>query len=230
MNLSETAFPEPQDSDGTRRLRWFTPALEIPLCGHATLATAHVLFAKGEASPLRFVTRSGELVVHAEDDGRLRMDFPTMPAVPADAPAGLLAALGCDVSSQSAQGPTGQYWLVEVDSQAQVAALAPDFTALGRVALGDRVGVAVTARGDANDIDFVSRFFAPWAGIDEDPVTGSSHCMLAPWWSPKLGKESMNALQISGRLGTLEVRIVGDRVHLVGHAVTVSDGHLVLPD
>lgn len=229
MNLSETAFPEPPGPDGVRRLRWFTPALEIPLCGHATLAAARVLLDTGADAPVRFNTMSGELVVYGEDDGRLRMDFPAMPATPMDAPAGLEAALGCHAVA-SARGPAGQYWLVEVASEDEIAALAPDFSALGRVDLGpDWVGVAVTARGNDDDVDFVSRFFAPWAGIDEDPVTGSSHCMLAPWWATKLGKTTMNARQISERLGVLEVRVVGDRIHLVGSAVTVAEGSLVLP-
>ena len=230
MNLSETAFPGPIGTDGTRPLRWFTPALEIPLCGHATLAAAKVLFDRGASSPIRFASMSGELIVHAENDGRLRMDFPAMHAVPMPAPAGLLEALGCDPTAAPGRGPAGQYWLIEVGTQAEIGALAPDFGRLGAIDLGDRVGVAVTAPGDAPNVDFVSRFFAPWAGIDEDPVTGSSHCMLGPWWSEKLGKTDMHALQISDRLGTLEVRVRDDRVHLVGHAVTISEGSLLIPE
>jgi len=229
MNLSETAFVEPTDEHGTWRLRWFTPALEVRLCGHATLASAHVLLDTGGPSPIRFTTMSGELVVEAEGDGRLRMDFPAMPAEPMPPPDGLLSALGCEGVVDTARGPVGQYWLVEVSSQRAIAALDPDFEALGRVELKDRVGVAVTAPADDPDVDFVSRFFAPWAGIDEDPVTGSAHCMLAPWWRPKFGKDTMHALQISERLGVVEVRVRGDRIHLVGRAVTMTEGTLILP-
>jgi len=230
MNLSETAFPEPADAEGVRRLRWFTPTLEMPLCGHATLATAKTLLERGESAPLRFATLSGELVVDREDDGRLRMDFPAMEAHPAEAPAGLLEALGCSDAKAVGVGPKGQYWLVEVESQSVVAGLDPDFGALNRLDLGGRVGVAITAPGDDPDVDFVSRFFAPWAGVDEDPVTGSAHCMLAPWWGKSLGKDDMRALQISARLGDVEVRLREGRVHLIGHAVVVSSGHLILPE
>lgn len=230
MNLSETAFPEPADADGVRRLRWFTPTLEMPLCGHATLAAAKALLERGDEAPLRFATLSGELVVDREDDGRLRMDFPAMLAHPAEPPAGLLEALGCSNVTAVGLGPEGQYWLVEVGSQTVVAGLEPDFGALNQIDMSRRVGVAVTAPGDDPEVDFVSRFFAPWAGVDEDPVTGSAHCMLAPWWGKSLGKNDMRALQISARMGDVEVRLRGDRVHLLGHAVIVSSGNLLLPE
>lgn len=224
MNLSETAFPEPPNPEGVRRLRWFTPALEVDLCGHATLAAAHVLYERGAAAPLVFETRSGRLTVHREPDGQLRMDFPAVPTEKAAAPAGLLEALGVPAATATARGPAGQYWLVEVEREAQVRALKPDYSALARLDLGGRIGVAVTAPG--NEVDFVSRFFAPWAGIDEDPVTGSAHCMMAPWWAERLGKGTMSARQISPRGGSLEVRALGERVHLVGRAVTVAEGKL----
>ncbi|MEZ4424676.1 MAG: PhzF family phenazine biosynthesis protein [Gemmatimonadota bacterium] len=227
MNLSETAFVEPPDAEGLRRLRWFTPGLEVDLCGHATLATAHLLFERGTRGPLRFSTRSGELVVEQEPDGRLRMDFPAVPVEDAPVPPGLLEALGIGSALEAARGPAGQYWMVVVDRADTVRALTPDYGTLGRVDLDGRIGVSVTAAG--NDVDFVSRFFAPWAGIDEDPVTGSAHCMLAPWWSDRLGRATLQARQISARGGDVETRVVGDRVHLVGRAVTVAEGTLLLP-
>ena len=226
MNLSETAFPEPPDGEGVRRLRWFTPGLEVDLCGHATLATAAVLFDLGDPSPARFHTRSGLLIVEREADGALRMDFPAMPAEVAPSPPGLLDALGTQ-DAATARGPEGQYWLVRLDSEASVRALQPDFSALAGVDLDGRIGVAVTAPGDA--VDFVSRFFAPWAGIDEDPVTGSAHCMLAPYWAEELGRTTLSAQQVSERGGDLLLEIHGDRVHLIGRAVTVAEGTLRVP-
>jgi PhzF family phenazine biosynthesis protein len=226
MNLSETAFPEPTGPDGTRRLRWFTPTTEVPLCGHATLAAAEVLFAQGEASPIRFSTRSGILTVHREPDGALRMDFPADPPEARPAPQGLLEALGCSGSAVTEVGT--KIWVVAVDSEAAVAALRPDFTALGRVDVGGVMGVSVTAPGE--DVDFVSRGFFPWSGVDEDPVTGSAHTTLAPFWASRLGRSEMSARQISARSGDLMVRLVDDRVHLVGHAVTVAEGTLFVPE
>ncbi len=227
MNLSETAFPEPPGPDGIRRLRWFTPGLEVDLCGHATLATAAVLFELGDPSPVRFRTRSGVLTVEREPDGSLRMDFPLIRAEPAPAPAGLLEALGSARDAETARGPVGQYWMVRAGDQASVEGLRPDFGALGKLDLGGRVGVAVTAPGEA--VDFVSRFFAPWAGIDEDPVTGSAHCMLAPYWGAELGRDRLTARQVSERGGDLRLEIHGDRVHLIGKAVTVVEGSVRIP-
>jgi len=227
MNLAETAFPMPTAEPGGWVLRWFTPALEVDLCGHATLAAAKVLFDQGEPGPLRFATRSGELVVDQEEDGRLRMDFPAMVPEVASAPAGLLDALGCRADAACLRGPVGQYWQVVLPTQAEVAALRPDFGRLGRLGLDGRIGVAVTASADTyTDRDFVSRFFAPWAGIDEDPVTGSAHCMLAPYWANRLGRTEMSARQISRRGGDLDVRVRGDRVDLIGQAVIVAEGLL----
>ena len=228
MNLSETAFPEPADRDGVRKLRWFTPGLEVDLCGHATLASAAVLFELGDPSPLRFQTRSGLLTVEREPDGSMRMDFPAMRAEAMAPPAGLLDALGCAPGAPAARGPEGQYWMVRLPDQAAVLALAPDFSALMGLDLDGRVGVAVTAPGP--DSDFVSRFFAPWAGVDEDPVTGSAHCMLGPYWAEELGKDVLEARQISTRGGRLRVEVHDDRVHLIGRAVTVAEGRMRLPD
>ncbi len=224
MNLSETAFVTAPDADGVRGLRWFTPGLEVDLCGHATLATAHLLYEQGAAGPVLFDTRSGRLVVERQSDGTLRMDFPTMSSEPALPPEGLAEALGISRPTHAARGPVGQYWMMLLASEAEVAALAPDFSTLGKVDLDERIGVAVTAPGD--EVDFVSRFFAPWAGVDEDPVTGSAHCMLGPYWSRLLDKTELSARQIGPRPGELSVVVRGDRTHLIGRAVTVLEGRL----
>ena len=227
MNLSETAFVTGADANGIRGLRWFTPGLEVDLCGHATLATAHVLYEGGAPSPLLFDTRSGRLRVDRLEDGRLQMDFPAMPSTPAPPPPDLLEALGIVGERQCGRGPSGQYWMVALDDEASVRALAPDFGRLGHIDLDGRIGVTVTAQGD--QVDFVSRFFGPWAGVDEDPVTGSAHCMLGPYWSDRLGRQEMSARQIGPRGGEMTVRVEGERVLLIGRAVTVLEGTLRPP-
>ena len=215
MNLSETAFLLPRE-DGFG-LRWFTPATEVDLCGHATLAAAHVLWEQGLLAPgaaARFHTRSGHL--RATRSGAvIELDFPAAPAEP-----GLLAALGLD----GGEVCRGRFdYLVVVEDEAEVRALRSDFPALGWV---ETRGVIVSARSDNPEYDFVSRFFAPAAGIPEDPVTGSAHCTLGPWWAPRLGKQSMTAFQASRRGGVVQVSLQGDRVHLGGRAVTVLAGEL----
>lgn len=226
MNLSETAFLGPLEEDGTRRLRWFTPAVEVPLCGHATLATAHVLLREvRERPPFRFNTLSGVLVVDDAGDGWLRMDFPSDPPRPTPPPDGLLSALGCGDDSPTLLGVKG--WIVRVETEAEVRALAPDIPALARVDPGPTaLGVIVTAPGDG-DVDFVSRFFGPWVGVDEDPVTGMAHTILGPYWMEECGSTDLEAMQVSARGGRLGVRRVGDRIHLSGQAVTVIRGSLV---
>ena len=220
MNLSETAFLL-QREDGFD-LRWFTPTTEVDLCGHATLAAAHVLWEQGLLAPgaeARFHTRSG-LLKAARTDALIELDFPAEPAQPVPAPPGLLAALGL---------ATGEItrsrfdYLVIVDDEAVVRTLRPDFTALGAV---ETRGVIVSAPSGDPAYDFVSRFFAPAAGIDEDPVTGSAHCTLAPWWASRLGRRSMTAFQASQRGGIVQVRLEGERVRLGGQAVTVLAGEL----
>lgn len=229
MNLSETAFVYPVSEDGSRRLRWFTPAMEVPLCGHATLASARVLFDHDSTvSPLRFRTLSGELTVHREDDGRLRMDFPAAESVVKQAPAGLLEVFGLPQETVCRESP--QVWLIRLDREEQVAALDPDFRALGEVDLGGQaIGLVVTAPSSDPAVDIVSRFFAPWAGIDEDPVTGLGHTVLGPYWATALDRTRFRARQISQRPGEMDVRLDGDRVHLTGEAVTVLQGMIVLP-
>lgn len=219
MNLSETAFLHPEE-DGWR-LRWFTPAVEVDLCGHATLAAAHVLWEEGRLAPAeaaRFHTASGPLSAEREG-GWIRMDFPALPETRAEVPAGLAEALG---ALPVYVGRSRFDLLVEVESEAVLRALEPDFRALGRV---EARGVICTARGEAGH-DFVSRFFAPRVGIDEDPVTGSAHCVLAPYWAAKLGRSALAAFQASPRGGEVRVEARGARVTLAGQAVTVLRGEL----
>ena len=221
MNLSETAFLLAED-DGYR-LRWFTPAVEVALCGHATLASAHVLWQDGHlatGSPARFHTKSGLLTAEQRGDW-IELDFPATHAAPSPLPPGLAEALGV---TPRWSGRSKFDYLLEVESEATVRALAPDFTSLKRV---EARGVMVTSRAATPGYDFVSRFFAPRVGVDEDPVTGSAHCALTPFWSERLQRSEMTAFQASRRGGVLRVRLAGDRVGLGGQAVTVLRGELV---
>jgi len=220
MNLSETAFLHPE-GDGWR-LRWFTPAVEVALCGHATLASAHVLWEHGVLGmedEARFHTRSGLLTCRRDGD-LVWMDFPAKPEAPADAIDGLAEALG---ATPAYVGRSHFDVLVEVATEAEVRALSPDFGALRGV---QARGVIVTARAEGGAYDFVSRFFAPSVGVDEDPVTGSAHCVLTPYWARKLGRDELTGYQASRRGGTVRVRSVGGRVHLGGRAVTILRGEL----
>ncbi|MED7929330.1 PhzF family phenazine biosynthesis protein [Nonomuraea sp. LP-02] len=213
MNLSETAFLH-GDS-----LRWFTPAVEVTLCGHATLATAHVLYSTGTATgPIQFRTASGTLTVNRLPSGGITMDFPAKEVTPVTLPTGLEKALG---ATPVRVGISQLDLLVELESEETVRNLTPDITALGAV---DARGVIVTARG--TETDFVSRFFAPKVGVPEDPVTGSAHCALSPYWSARLGRASLVGAQLSKRGGIVHVTYAGDRVHLAGNAVTVLSGTL----
>jgi PhzF family phenazine biosynthesis protein len=223
MNVSETAFLHPE-GDGFR-LRWFTPRVEVDLCGHATLASAHVLWETGRLAPTasaRFHTRSGLLTAERRGEW-IELDFPAEPPEPASCPDGLAAALG--VAARYV-GRNRLYWLVEVDTADTVRRLAPDFARLG--VLRDVTAVMVTAPSDDPTFDFVSRFFAPAVGIDEDPATGSAHSCLGPFWGPRLGKMAMVAWQASTRGGVVRVRLAGDRVRLGGQAVTVLRGELAV--
>ena len=220
MNLSETAFLH-RSEDGFG-LRWFTPLAEVDLCGHATLASAHVLFETGELEPTqeaRFFTKSGTLLARREGQ-RIVLDFPATPAQPAEAPPGLLEAL--DVQPNFV-GQSRFDYLLELESDPAVRAVRPDIQALNEV---DARGIIVTARSDTKEQDFVSRFFAPRVGVDEDPVTGSAHCTLAPYWSRKLGRDELTGFQASARGGVVGVLLLGDRVLLKGCAVTVLRGEL----
>lgn len=227
MNLSESAFVGPPRDDGTRELRWFTPTVEVSLCGHATLASAHVLHEAGAAPPYRFTSLAGELRVDRMDDGAFRLDFPSDDPREIDPPFGLLPALGCDGALETAAGD--RVWVVRVPTEDDVRLIRPDFGLLREVDLrGERLGVTVTATAWEGD-GFVSRFFAPWVGIDEDPVTGVAHTALAPFWAERLEREELPAAQLSRRGGRLTVRTAGDRVHLIGHCVTVAEGSVLIP-
>lgn len=228
VNLSETAFAHRlQDgADADWALRWFTPATEVALCGHATLATAHVLFSTGAAaSRVRFATRGGVLGVRPAGGGALTMDFPTAPLTAATPPAAVAHALGAVPLTGYDTGPDVGDLLVELADEAAVRALTPDFAALA--ALGPRGVIATPAAEDpSRGYDFVSRGFFPAVGIDEDPVTGSAHTALAPFWSARLGRAELTGLQVSARTGLVRTELRGDRVLLTGTAVTVVDGEL----
>lgn len=222
MNLAETAFAW-RRPDGVFSLRWMTPKVEVDLCGHATLATAHVLWQTGAADSgevIRFDTRSGILAA-ARRDGGIELDFPAKPAEPADPPPGLLEAVGV---VPRFVGRNQFDYLLELGSASELRTLRPDFRRLAAV---DCRGVIATARSDDRNFDFLSRFFAPAVGIDEDPVTGSAHCCLAVFWARKLGKMDLVGYQASARGGVVRVAVVGDRVKLIGRAVTVVRGELL---
>lgn len=221
MNLSETAFLHRQ-ADGYN-LRWFTPTVEVDLCGHATLASAHILWEVGYLEPgeqARFHTLSGLLTADRKGDW-IEMNFPAQPEEPASAPPGLLEALGVPVKYI---GKSKFDYLLEVDSEEIVRSAKPDFSLLATVPTR---GVIVTSLASSKDYDFASRFFAPQVGINEDPVTGSAHCTLSPFWSKRLGRDELVGYQASARGGVVRVRLNGDRVYLGGQAITVLRGELV---
>jgi PhzF family phenazine biosynthesis protein len=221
MNLSETAFLVPQEAG--YHLRWFTPSAEVRLCGHATLASAHILFETGALRPdeeARFHTLSGLLTASLRGDC-IELNFPTRPPKAVPAPPGLAEALGAEPIYI---GRDLDDYLVELESEAIVRSLKPDIASLGKLPVR---GTIVTARSSRPDFDFVSRFFAPAVGVNEDPVTGSAHCCLTPYWSEKLGKMEMTAFQASARGGVVKVRLSGDRVMLSGQAVTIMKCELV---
>ncbi len=221
MNHSETAFCIPLE-DGSFELRWFTPTREVKLCGHATLAAAHVLWEEGrleQRRPAVFKTASGELT--ASPLGRqIELDFPAHDPAETKPPPGLVDALGV---TPTWVGRAGEDYLLQLDTEETVQACSPNIPALSAI---ETRGVIVTAEANADDVDFVSRFFAPRYGIDEDPVTGSAHCALAPFWAARLDKQELRARQLSKRGGELEVGLDGDRVKLRGTCVTTLRGTL----
>lgn len=221
MNLAETAFLLRQGDEFG--LRWFTPAVEVDLCGHATLASAHVLWEDGHlarGTEARFHTRSGLLRAARQDDW-ITLDFPATPPVPCDPVPEIVQGIGAPIRLHARSRFD---YLVELESEAAVRALTPDLALLAR--LGGTRGVIATSRSGSPGIDFVSRFFAPAAGIPEDPVTGSAHCALGPLWAERLGKTSLVGYQASARGGIVRVTIAGDRVLLGGQAVTVLRSEL----
>ena len=224
MNLSETAFAVRHESEWL--LRWFTPVTEVDLCGHATLATAHVLFEDGHVTrddAVHFQTRSGRLTARSSG-GWIEMDFPSAPARPASPPPDLLEAIGLAAADTVFVGTNDSDWLVAVEDAGRVRAIAPDMIRLA--AVGSR-GVIVTAPSDDPKWDFVSRFFGPAVGVPEDPVTGSAHCCLAPYWAERLDRNELVGWQASERGGEVRVRHEGTRVMLTGQAVTVMRGELL---
>jgi PhzF family phenazine biosynthesis protein len=229
LNLSETAFAHPLPPDGGEAawaLRWFTPATEVRLCGHATLATAHVLRTTGEArGTVRFRTKAGVLSAAADSDGTITLDFPAAPLTAETVPDGLSSALGAKPVSVMDTGPDCGDLLVELADEATVRSLAPDFRGLAAFSRRGVVATAAAADPDSG-YDFVSRGFFPAVGIDEDPVTGSAHTALAPFWAARLGRDELTGYQASARGGLVRTRLRGDRVALTGTAVTVVDGEL----
>ncbi len=227
MNLSETAFLVRREGDAERNefgLRWFTPTVEVALCGHATLASARVLWEEGHATaaPLVFHTKSGALTA-SRDGAWIELDFPATPPQEAPAPAGLMEALGV---KPRWVGRSRFDFVVVVDEEAAVRAAQPDHTRLRGV---EARGVMLTAPAATGaDHDFVSRFFAPASGVDEDPVTGSAHCCLAPYWAARLGRSHLVGYQASQRGGEVRVSVVGDRVRLAGQTALVARGRLLL--
>lgn len=227
MNLSETAFAVPLDSESHRDatrfgLRWFTPGCEVPLCGHATLATSHVLFEEVgvKTDELEYDSLSGSLKANKQPDG-IRLDFPLNTLEPVEAPSELMNAMGIKEWEEVEYCGTTQNYLVRVETSAILKGIEPDFQAMLTAPTPLRVvGVVLTSPGE-DGYDFFSRYICPWVGINEDPVTGMAHTMLTDYWSRKLGKKEMKAYQASQRGGELIVRRAGDRAHLIGKAVTV---------
>jgi PhzF family phenazine biosynthesis protein len=221
MNLSETAFLYPHEGDFN--LRWFTPSVEVALCGHATLASAHVLWEEGHFAPTqqaRFQTKSGLLTAELKGDW-IELDFPAVRVEAANPPPGLVDALGVEARYV---GKNKFDYLVEVESEEAVRNARPDHTRLRQV---QARGVILTSRSASPQFDFVSRFFAPASGIDEDPVTGSAHCALGPYWEKRMQKTEFAGYQASARGGAVRVRVEGSRVKLAGQAVTVLRGELL---
>jgi PhzF family phenazine biosynthesis protein len=222
-NLSDTGFVIREElPDADFRLRWFTPTVEVNLCGHATLASAHCLFEDGAQGPIRFATRSGVLTVDRRADGSLAMDFPVWASAEVEARSAVSDALGAPVA-WTGLTTNRAFLLALMADEESVRALSPDLDAVAM--LGSSVGLIPTAPADARrEYDFVSRVFAPQAGIPEDPVTGSAHTVLAPYWANRLGRTSLVGLQVSPRSGLVGVELNGDRVTITGRAITIFDG------
>ncbi|GAB5517832.1 MAG: PhzF family phenazine biosynthesis protein [Rhodothermales bacterium] len=219
MNLAETAFLV-KTGENQYHLRWFTPVYEVELCGHATLASAHALWAAGHAAagePIVFDTLSGTLTA-TPHDGQIQLDFPATPPRPALLPEGTLESIG--IEHPLFTGETPFDFFVEVESEEVLHGLRPDFSRLAAI---ETRGVIVTCKAAHSGVDFMSRFFAPAAGVYEDPVTGSAHCALAPYWVDQLGRNPLIGYQASKRGGTVGVKVKGDRVLLRGDAVTVFE-------
>ena len=226
-NLAETAFFRPGDGEGVFELRWFTPTVEVPLCGHATLASGFIIMndLDPELDMVSFDTRSGRLHV-TRDRELFILDFPTHELRPREAPADIVEALGAKPEEAFA----GQNYLFAFASETEIRALSPDMSALARALRPADCGIICTAPKDEGDGDFVSRYFAPAHGIPEDPVTGSAHCMLTPYWAQRLGTNSLHAFQISARGGELFCTLKGERVEIAGRCAKYMDAIAYVPD
>jgi PhzF family phenazine biosynthesis protein len=234
MNLAETAFahPLPNSAEADWALRWFTPIVEVDLCGHATLATAHILRSDGRSGgTVRFSSRSGVLIAHTHGDGTITLDFPAASVTESATPRGLAEALRATPDATYGTGALGDLLAVFGDEKA-IRGLVPEITALADLSRREGIRAVIATAPAANpggEYDFVSRVFAPAVGIPEDPVTGSAHTALATYWSDRLSRDGLTGLQVSTRTGIVHTAVHGDRVHLTGHAVTTLDGTLRPP-
>jgi PhzF family phenazine biosynthesis protein len=227
LNLSETAFLSPLGNDGAYSIRYFSPKMEIPLCGHATLGSAKVIFSKRGLNEVHFLNIQGLDLSARASNGHIVMEFPIYETLPADAPPALLAALGAREVRNVAYNEQTHILLLELASSDEVVELEPDFTALLRS--HDSInGVLVTAASGSGEYDFHSRYFWPWSGTNEDPVTGGTHTFLAKYWSSRLGKTKMRSFQASKRTGFMDVELKGDKVQIQGQAVIVFEGRLAV--
>ena len=227
LNLSETAFVRPINSNGTFSIRYFSPKREIPLCGHATLASAKVAFERLGFQEVHFINIQNLDLSAKEFAGQIVMNFPVYETTPAEVPPALLAALGITTIKNAGYNIETRILLLELASPQEIAGLNPDFAALYRS--HDSInGVLVTAASGIDGYDFHSRFFWPWSGSDEDPVTGGTHTFLAKYWSSRLGKTKMKSFQSSKRTGFMDVELIGEKLQIVGQAVIVIEGELTI--
>ena len=227
LNLSETAFLHPRKNRGAYSIRYFSPKMEIPLCGHATLGSAKVIFATLELNEVQFLTSQNLELSAQASNGKIVMEFPIYETLPADAPPALLAALGVRAVRNVAYNEETKILLLELASADDVAGLEPDFTALLRSHHSIN-GVLVTAASGSDGYDFHSRYFWPWSGTNEDPVTGGTHTFLAKYWSSRLGKTKMMSFQASKRTGFMEVELKEGKLKINGQAVIVFEGRLAI--
>ena len=228
LNLSETAFLCPLETGGAFSIRYFSPKVEIPLCGHATLASAKVIFSTQKLNEVHFINIQNLDLSAKESHGQIVMEFPMYETQPADAPLALLAALGVKTVRNTAYNEEPKILLLEIAEPQELAGLEPDFAALYR-SHNSINGVLVTAASGTDGYDFHSRYFWPWSGTNEDPVTGGTHTFLAKYWSSRLGKTRMKSFQSSKRTGFMEVELVNGKLQIQGQAVIVLEGRLTIP-
>jgi PhzF family phenazine biosynthesis protein len=228
LNLSETAFIQPLGTNDTFSIRFFSPKMEIALCGHATLASAKVIFATHELDEVHFINTQNLDLSATEAHGQIVMQFPVYDTQPATAPPTLLAALGLNEIKEAVYNPETKILLLEIADTGELAALKPDYAALYR-SHNSINGVLVTASSGGDGYDFHSRYFWPWSGTDEDPVTGGTHSFLTKYWSTRLGKTKMKSFQSSKRTGFMEVELIDGKLLIKGEAVIVFEGQLTIP-